>query len=541
VIKPLSVLVLSLMVFGCATAPTVQDTSLNQAKAAAEATTIEQIVTSTQPPERVSLMLSYKGERIPNTTFDLPVEMNPAVEKWIHYFTGKGRERFEHYLARSEYFIPFLKPVLQQANAPEDLVYLAMIESGFNNRARSHAKAVGAWQFIPSTGRRYGLSVNWWVDERRDVLKSTQAAVQFLKELNNQYGSWHLAAAAYNAGPGKIQRAIKKHRTTDFWEMCRYRYLKPETKNYVPKLFAAAIIAKNRKHFGFKDHYVDELKEANADKNSVVGRVAPTSDEAELGRLPDQLDEDPKPVAALAVDPADVEEVVVSDDDDALLAEDSVEKMLKGLNNDDNVLTPHVNKNGVASGEVLTVVDIPSPANLLQVAKAAGMSYNDFKSINPELLRWVTPPQMKQYRIKVPLHARDSFIRTYFAKDFDRSVDFLQYKARRGDSVRSIARRFKINPDPVAQMNGLKVRARAPAGRLLELPIPRNHVRSLASLKELELYDPPDPKRPRARRSRKSSRRVYKRQKTSKSTAHRYRSSSRSKVGRRGSKSSKSL
>jgi LysM repeat protein len=356
------------------------------------------------------------------------------------------------------------------------------------------------------------------VDERRDVLKSTQAAVQFLKELNNQYGSWHLAAAAYNAGPGKIQRAIRKHKTTDFWEMCRYRYLKPETKNYVPKLFAAAIVAKNRQHFGFKEHYVDELKEANADKNSVVGRVAPTTDEAELAKLPDQLDEDAKPIVSVPEDKA-----ASDDDDDALLAEDSVEKMLKSLPNDDNVLTPHVNKNGAASGEVLTVVDIPSPANLLQVAKAAGMSYNDFKSMNPELLRWVTPPQMKQYRIKVPLHARDSFIRSYFAKDFDRSVDFLQYKARKGDSVKSIARRFKINPDPVAQMNGINVKSMAPAGRLLELPIPRDHVRSLASLKELELYDPPDPKRPRMRRSRKGGRRVeqIRRQKT---TALRYRS-----------------
>ncbi len=528
--KSLSVLVLSVVAFGCATAPTTeQDVNLKNAKAAAEATTIEQIVTSTQPTERVPLLLTYKGERIPNTAFDLPVEMNPAVEKWIHYFTGKGRERFEHYLARSEYFIPFLKPVLQQAKAPEDLVYLAMIESGFNNRARSHAKAVGAWQFIPGTGRRYGLSVNWWVDERRDVLKSTQAAVQFLKELNNQYGSWHLAAAAYNAGPGKIQRAIRKHKTTDFWEMCRYRYLKPETKNYVPKLFAAAIVAKNRQHFGFKEHYVDELKEANADKNSVVGRVAPTTDEAELAKLPDQLDEDAKPIASLPED-----KVASDDDDDALLAEDSVEKMLKALPNDDNVLTPHVNKNGAASGEVLTVVDIPSPANLLQVAKAAGMSYNDFKSMNPELLRWVTPPQMKQYRIKVPLHARDSFIRTYFAKDFDRSVDFLQYKARRGDSVKSIARRFKINPDPVAQMNGINVKSMAPAGRMLELPIPRDHVRSLASLKELELYDPPDPKRPRIRRSRKGGRRVEqtRRQKT---TALRY------KPSHGQSKSSKTL
>jgi soluble lytic murein transglycosylase-like protein len=198
--------------------------------------------------------LIYKDQKIPNSSFDLPVEMNPAVAKWIAYFTGKGRERFEKYLERSEYFIPYLKPILKNAKAPEDLVYLAMIESGFNNNARSGARAVGAWQFISATGRRYGLEVNWWMDERRDVEKSTIAAVQYLKELNVMFSSWPLAAAAYNAGEAKIQRAIKKYHTDDFWELSsrKYKYLRPETKNYVPKLFAAAIIGKNRKFFGFE-------------------------------------------------------------------------------------------------------------------------------------------------------------------------------------------------------------------------------------------------------------------------------------------------
>jgi soluble lytic murein transglycosylase-like protein len=134
----------------------------------------------------------YRGMKIQNATFDLPVEMNRAVEKWIDYFAGRGRDRFAQYLERSEYFIPFLKPILKNAKAPEDLVYLAMIESGFNNNARSNARAVGAWQFISATGRRYGLDVNWWLDERRDVEKSTIAAVQYLKELNAMFGSWHL-------------------------------------------------------------------------------------------------------------------------------------------------------------------------------------------------------------------------------------------------------------------------------------------------------------------------------------------------------------
>src|SRR5690606_21345695 len=110
------------------------------------------------------------------------------------YFTGKGRKHFVKYLERSEQFIPFIRPLLRQYGLPEDLVYLAMIESGFHNHARSFAKAVGPWQFIPGTGKRYGLAVNWWVDERRDTRKSTLSAAQYLKDLYNMFHSWELAA-----------------------------------------------------------------------------------------------------------------------------------------------------------------------------------------------------------------------------------------------------------------------------------------------------------------------------------------------------------
>ena len=126
-----------------------------------------------------------------------------------------------------------------------------MIESGFNNFARSHAKAVGPWQFISATGKRYGLMVNWWVDERRDIRKSTLAAVGYLRDLYNMYGSWELAAASYNAGEGKIARAIQRYGTKDFWAIAKQRFLRPETRDYVPKIIAAAILAKNRAQFGF--------------------------------------------------------------------------------------------------------------------------------------------------------------------------------------------------------------------------------------------------------------------------------------------------
>jgi len=125
----------------------------------------------------------FRGMKLEHTDFDFPVTLNSRVEYWVDYFTGRGRGYFEKYLERSELFIPYIRPLLKENGLPQDLVYLAMIESGFNNHARSHMRAVGPWQFISATGKRYGLLVNWWVDERRDTRKSTLAAVEYLRDL----------------------------------------------------------------------------------------------------------------------------------------------------------------------------------------------------------------------------------------------------------------------------------------------------------------------------------------------------------------------
>lgn len=188
-----------------------------------------------------------------NNYFDIPVVYNAAVKKWIKYFTGRGRGFFSRYSARAGRYAPILSKVLKDNGLPQDLIFLAMAESGFQAKAKSWAKAVGPWQFMPYTGRRYGLEVNWFVDERRDPIKSSVAASKYLKKLYNQFGSWELACASYNAGEGKMSRAIRRYNTKNFWQIRRGRYLKPETKNYVPKIMALAIIGKNLKSFGFEE------------------------------------------------------------------------------------------------------------------------------------------------------------------------------------------------------------------------------------------------------------------------------------------------
>lgn len=189
---------------------------------------------------------------------NIPLVMNDRVQDWIDYFQGRGRPHFERYLRRSGKYIPMMRKILREHGMPGDLVYLSMIESGFNPHAYSSARATGAWQFIYQTGVRYGLRVDAWVDERRDPEKSTVAAAKYLKDLYDRYNNWYLAAAGYNAGEGKIDRAIRKYDTEDFWELSHGRYLKAETKDYVPKLIAAALIAKDPAKYGFRDIEYEE-------------------------------------------------------------------------------------------------------------------------------------------------------------------------------------------------------------------------------------------------------------------------------------------
>lgn len=495
--------ILTLIAAGCATGESVSSLVGGSPVSRSSGDTQSDSVTlSSESGKPASGELYYKGQKIENCTFDLPIEMNKSVEKWITYFTGKGRERFEKYLERSEYFVPFIKPILQNAKAPEDLVFLAMIESGFNNNARSHSRAVGAWQFMSATGRRYGLDVNWWVDERRDVEKSTIAAIQYLKELNGMFGSWHLATAAYNAGEAKIGRAIKKYKTNDFWEMTsgNRKYLKAETRNYVPKLFAAAIIGKNRKQFGFQENYL-KIKNVNA---AMVAQKAEEKDELE--KLPEALDGDKDDAQAEAEKQNEPSIEITKDsppdpEEEAELATDSVESMLREMSNP--IRTPHVNRKGEVMGDILTEVEIPSPADLFKVASAAGLTYLEFKSMNPELSRWVTPPDVKTYKLRIPLSKKDAFMKKYFDSNFQREVTFLVYKARRGDTPRSIAHRFGISADPLLDMNDVKKASSSfIPGTLVELPIPNDFVRSLASLKSLDLIDPVYPRKHRTRRYR---------------------------------------
>lgn len=185
--------------------------------------------------------------------FDLPVTYNKKVATWISFFQTRGKRFFRNWLEKSTKYMPLLQSELKKAGLPTDLAYMVMIESGFSSTAVSTASAVGPWQFIESTGRNYGLKKNWWLDERRDIKKSTQSAIRYLKDLRREFGSWYLVAASYNMGENGLRRQIRKHGTNDYWELVRLKALPQETQDYVPKILAAMMIAKAPNLYGFRD------------------------------------------------------------------------------------------------------------------------------------------------------------------------------------------------------------------------------------------------------------------------------------------------
>jgi membrane-bound lytic murein transglycosylase D len=239
-------------------------------------------------------MVREANAAVSDASWDIPVVRNAPVERFIGIFTGRQQDRMALYLKRSGRYEGMIRAKLRERGMPEDLLYLSMIESGFNPTAKSHASAVGLWQFIEDTGERYGLRVDSYVDERKHPEKSTDAALSYLGDLHDQFGSWYLAAAAYNSGEGRVARVMKqvtgkqKGRDADFWRI-RSR-LPSETREYVPLMVAAALIGKEPAKYGlggvqrWMPLESDEVQVPAGTKLSLVAEAVGVS-ENELKRL----------------------------------------------------------------------------------------------------------------------------------------------------------------------------------------------------------------------------------------------------------------
>ena len=314
-------------------------------------------------------------------TYDVPVVVNDKVEFFIKYFQTRGRKHFEKWLARSERYLPMLKDIFRQSGLPEDLAYLPLIESGFNPNAKSRARAVCMWQFMKWTGKKYGLQVNSWIDERRDPEKATWAAARYLKDLYGLFNSWHLAAASYNAGEGRMMRALKKHKTDDFWVVAKQKKtLKKETRDYIPKYIAALLIAKEPAKYGFTD-----------------------------------IEYQPQ----------------------------------------------------ITYGKVI----IPVATDLRVIAKACECSFDDIKELNPQLLKWFTPPTGSEYEIKVPKEKVEVFQVNFATITPQERLNFLTHKVKKGETLSLIARKYNTSVESILYLNKLKSTRNVRAGTEIIVPV----------------------------------------------------------------------
>jgi membrane-bound lytic murein transglycosylase D len=315
-----------------------------------------------------------------NNYFDIPVVYNDQVKKWMDFFLNRGRGFFERYTERAGRYAPILGAILEEHGLPRDLIFLAMAESGFNTSAKSWAAAVGPWQFMPATGRNYDLEQDWYKDERRDPIKATVAAARYLAKLYDDFGSWEVAAAAYNAGEGKLGRAIKKYKSEDFWDISKGKYLKAETKNYVPKIMALAIIGKNLKSFGFDDIDFHE--------------------------------------------PLDFDEV--------------------------NVL---------------------AGTDLVKLSESMGVEFEEIQRLNPEILRWFTPPNIESYKLRIPPNTAEKFAQCCSKMDLIAS-DYQEYVVTsKGMRLADISKKFKIRKNYVlSSLNNISENTKFNRGDVVKLP-----------------------------------------------------------------------
>ncbi len=211
--------------------------------------------------------------------YNVPIVMDAKVEGHIRFFNYTIRDKFEKWLLRLSHYHPLVEQIFMEFGLPTDLVYLSLVESGFNPHAYSRARATGPWQFMKGTGKLYGLRVDKYVDERRDPIKSTVAAARYLRDLYDLFGSWPLAMAAYNAGEGKVMRALRKSQSESFSEIAETRHIRRETKEYVPRFMAATVIAKNPDRYGFQLGEVDphEFEEVIVGRSMHLRSIAAAS------------------------------------------------------------------------------------------------------------------------------------------------------------------------------------------------------------------------------------------------------------------------
>lgn len=390
--------------------------------------------------------------------YDFPVVINKQVQMYLDLFQNKQRKYFSRWLARSGRYLPMIHKELAEAGLPLDLAYLAMIESGFSQRAYSRARAVGLWQFIKPTGKLYRLTINSYVDERRDAEKSTQAAIAFLSDLYERFGDWYLAVAAYNAGPGKISYGLRRYKTKDFWQLAKHRYLKLETKRYVPKLIAAIIIAKDPKKYGFdtvqreKPLAYDTLGVGPGLNLKAVALIS-NGDIKEIRRLNRELRK--------GTTPANRARYQVK------IPVGSKELAAKNLSRLHSIVSTGYKTHIVRKGETLRRICRRYGINKTTLLKVNNIRQNQMRVGKRLRIPYST--------IRYTLLPTDGSGSTIASKD-----SLILHRILPGETISKIANRYRVPAEMIVAWNGLTSIHKIRAGRQLSLYIDRQPLRSIA-------------------------------------------------------------
>ncbi|MDD3619363.1 MAG: LysM peptidoglycan-binding domain-containing protein [Desulfobulbaceae bacterium] len=384
-------------------------------------------------------------------TYDFPITMNKQVEFYLNLFQTKQRSYFERWLARSTKYLPYIKAQLKEAGLPQDLAYLAMIESGYNPSAYSKSHAAGLWQFISSTGKNYGLRIDSWVDERREPEKATLAAIDYLTFLYKEFGSWYLAVAAYNAGEGKIGRGVKKYNTDDFWVLASKNYLALETKRYVPKLIAAILIAKEPEKYGFTN--IEYQEPAKYD----VVQVPPMTD---LNAVATAGRQDIKTIRALNNELLKDYTPPGDSGYDMKIPRGSYKLVAANLKRLHPVVSTDYKTHVVKRGDTLTAIS--KKYNISKTTLLKANNLHSAKLLAGQRLR--IPYQATKY----VLLKEGETAASRFASAESGGELFL-HEVKKGETLSKIARQYNVEPEIIMQWNNLPSVHKISAGQHLAL------------------------------------------------------------------------
>jgi len=311
---------------------------------------------------------------------DLPIDLNGRVLSALSYYqNGRGHGTMAVGLERVGLYRPMMERILMEEGVPLDLIFLAQAESAFLPRAISSAKARGIWQFISSRGAEYGLRQTWWIDERSDPEKSTRAAARHLGDLYKEFNDWNLAMAAYNAGPVRVENALKSTRSTTFWELVDKKALPKETMNYVPTVLAMAIIGRDPEKYGF-----------NVEPN----------------------------------DPLETERVPLS-----------------------------------------------QATDLRVIAEAIGVHVDSLKDLNPQVLRWTTPPDDSEFELILPKGYSSKFDEKVASLPESERVLWRHHEVLKGETLSLIAKKYGLTVNDLTQANNLSVQKALVVGQAILIPM----------------------------------------------------------------------